>query len=157
MRKIGLVTAEQNGLEPPVALDFSLRGGGCHSAGGPRHFDELDLAGFRDGSRSLSRSEEGAGEDDFRASIGNAQEGCDALCLSAAFGCQLALSICRRTVGCIGVTQDVKVHNALRTRYMTMPPSTVRHCPVMYFASALARNATAAAMSAGCPKLPRGI
>ena len=38
-----------------------------------------------------------------------------------------------------------------------MPPSTVSTCPVMYFASALAKKATALAMSAGSPNLPSGI
>jgi|ERR1039457_1779445 hypothetical protein len=41
--------------------------------------------------------------------------------------------------------------------YITMPPSTASTCPVIYFASAEARYATAAAISSGCPSLPRGI
>ncbi len=45
----------------------------------------------------------------------------------------------------------------LRPAYMTMPPSTVRVWPVIYRASGPARKATAAAMSSGSPKRPRGI
>ena len=44
-----------------------------------------------------------------------------------------------------------------RFLYITMPPSTVRTWPVMYFASGAARKATAAAMSSPWPNLPNGI
>src|SRR5579883_3090162 len=43
-----------------------------------------------------------------------------------------------------------------RLRYMYMPPFTAMTCPVMYPASSLARNFTAAAMSSGFPIRPSG-
>jgi hypothetical protein len=41
--------------------------------------------------------------------------------------------------------------------YIAMPPSTVRTWPVMYLASGLAINATAAAISSHSPNLAKGI
>jgi hypothetical protein len=75
--------------------------------------------------------------------------------LLVAFGRKGAFSIACRVVEGIRVPEEEEVH--CRRVYMTMPPSTVRHCPVMYPASALARKATAEAMSSGLPKVPAGI
>src|SRR5580700_2274903 len=62
-----------------------------------------------------------------------------------------------REIDCIltsGTDQEVRPYNC---RYIYIPPFTASTWPVMYDASSLARNLTAAAMSSGVPMRASGI
>ena len=136
--QVGLMADEQEGSERVEGLEVMDGFLGSHPGSRPRARQTLEVKSGGDGFGGLPGPHGGAGEDDGGLAAIGSKPASEGLGLLEALGGKWTLQIRRGVQFRVRVPEEQPVHGGAPGSgvfYITMPPSTVRHWPVMYLAS----------------------
>src|SRR4051812_36046037 len=130
LREIGLMAHEHDAVLSAEGAQFLERALRVHAAGEPARDDQFRPQGRGDDLRGFVRPADRAAEHERKLHVVRFAKPRDLLGLALSLFGQGTGVVAWRGGVSVRMSQEVKEHGA---GYITMPPSTVRTWPVMYF------------------------